>query len=83
MAKKKSRKQGPPYYGAKIKCNNCGTVVQSASVHDFAVCKCWMESRNKRKPTGIAIDGGGFYCKMSFCEGTTYEIVDSGNYKDE
>lgn len=77
MAKKQPKKKGP-FYGAKLQCDTCKKVVQSTHVHDFAVCDCW--GKDKKNPKGFAIDGGGEYCKMSVCEGTTYTIIDGGNY---
>ena len=76
-------KQAPPYYGAKVKCLVCGDIVQSATVHDFKTCKCWVETRNKKNPTGIAVDGGSSYFKFSYTDPSKYEIMDSGNYKND
>ena len=42
--------------GPRIKCNRCGDVIQSMSVHDFVWCSC----------KNVAIDGGSDYMKVSF-----------------
>lgn len=39
----------------KIKCNKCGDVIESTSVHDFKWCKC----------KSVAVDGGHEYLKRS------------------
>ena len=37
----------------KIKCNKCGEIIESASVHDFKFCKCG----------AVAVDGGRNYLR--------------------
>ena len=37
----------------KIKCNKCGDIIESFSVHDFKFCKCG----------AVAVDGGHDYLK--------------------
>lgn len=76
---KKRKKSHGPFYGAKIRCDECEKTIQSTHVHDFTVCDCW--GKNKRNPKGVAIDGGGVYCRMSLCEGSSYTIIDGGNYE--
>lgn len=40
----------------KIKCNHCGDVIVSESVHDFKFCSCGT----------VAVDGGKEYLKRTF-----------------
>lgn len=49
---KKKRQNGP---GPKYQCAKCKDIIQSKSVHDFVQCRCG----------AIAIDGGGWYTKLS------------------
>lgn len=37
----------------KIKCNQCGDVIESTSIHDFKFCKCG----------AVAVDGGREYLR--------------------
>jgi len=75
MTKRKpSRKRGP-FWGAKIQCDLCGDILQSTHVHDFQACACFRKGKGK----GVAIDGGGEYCRMS-AGTTTYTILDAGCY---
>ena len=37
----------------KIKCNKCGDIIESKSVHDFKFCKC----------KSVAVDGGHDYLR--------------------
>jgi hypothetical protein len=37
----------------RIKCNKCGDIIESISVHDFKFCKCG----------AVAVDGGHEYLK--------------------
>lgn len=39
-----------------IKCNHCGDVIESTSVHDFKWCSCKM----------VAVDGGKAYTRRLF-----------------
>lgn len=76
--KKQPKKKGP-FYGAKVKCLECGTVIQSAHIHDYVSCKCPRTKRDEDQK-GISIDGGGDYCRMGIYGNTKYEIIDGGNY---
>lgn len=40
----------------RIKCNHCGEIIESYTVHDFKFCKCG----------AVAVDGGHDYLKRSF-----------------
>ena len=37
----------------KIKCNHCGDIIESTTVHDFKFCKCG----------AVAVDGGHEYLR--------------------
>lgn len=39
----------------KIKCNKCGDIIESKTVHDFKFCSCG----------AVAVDGGHEYLKRS------------------
>lgn len=39
----------------KIKCNKCGDIIESKTVHDFRICTCG----------SVAVDGGQYYLKRS------------------
>lgn len=64
------------YYGAIVKCLDCGDTIQSKHVHDWVACKCYQEGNG----TGIFVDGGGDYLRMGRCEDSRYEVVKEGKY---
>lgn len=66
-------KKKPKYYGAKVKCLGCNTIVQSKHVHDFRKCACKGEN-------GIYVDGGGDYLRMGYYTGAKWEVIEEGNY---
>lgn len=37
----------------KVKCNKCGDIIESVSVHDFKTCKCG----------AVSVDGGHEYLR--------------------
>ena len=39
--------------GVRIRCKNCGEIIESKSVHDFKFCKC----------EAVAVDGGHDYLR--------------------
>ena len=43
-------------------CQTCNNTIFSRARHDFRTCKCW---QNKSKRTGVAVDGGRDYFKVS------------------
>jgi DNA-directed RNA polymerase subunit N (RpoN/RPB10) len=47
----------------KIKCNNCGDIIESKYRHDFVSCKCGR----------VSADGGKDYLKRCFQETDDYE----------
>ena len=40
----------------KIRCKNCGDIIESKTVHDFKTCKCG----------NVSVDGGKEYLRRSF-----------------
>lgn len=40
----------------KIKCNHCGDIIVSESVHDFRFCSCGV----------VAVDGGNEYLRRTY-----------------
>jgi hypothetical protein len=75
------KKNKGPFYGATIKCLNCGTTIQSSHVHDYVSCKCKVP-KNPEKYCGVSIDGGSEYCRMAGSANAKYEILDGGNYSN-
>ena len=66
MINKKKIKRGP---GPKIRCRKCGDIIQSMYRHDFVWCSC------KR----VAVDGGGWYCRILFENENDFEIIQGEN----
>lgn len=62
-------KPRPKHYGARVKCLQCGSIIQSKHRHDFTSCRCG----------ALSIDGGGEYCRMIGTPGG-FEQVTPGNY---
>ena len=54
----------------KIKCNKCGDIIESKSVHDFKVCKC----------ESVAVDGGHDYLRRM---GNMGDWEDLSEYESE
>ncbi len=52
--------------GHRLKCLDCGDVIQSKHRHDFVSCSC-------RK---VSIDGGGEYQRMLLMPGGSYVDLD-------
>ena len=50
---------------SKIRCKKCGTVLISKDRHDFQSCEC-----------GVAVDGGGEYCKLSYPDGKSEDWIE-------
>ena len=40
----------------KIKCNYCGDIIESKTVHDYKKCKCGK----------VSVDGGHYYLRRNF-----------------
>jgi hypothetical protein len=62
------------YWGAKLKCNTCETVIKSPDVHDWVAGKCPHE-------TGIWVDGGSEYFRGGYAEDVVFQLLDPGNYQ--
>jgi hypothetical protein len=63
----------PIYYGHRMKCLHCQTIIESKHVHDFVSCKCKGAKR-------ICIDGGGEYCRVMFSKYSKWRVTRPGNY---
>ena len=69
LALSNAGKPRPKYYGAKVKCLNCGCIIQSKHRHDYTSCRCG----------ALSIDGGGEYCRMVGIPGG-YQQIARGRY---
>lgn len=56
----------------KIRCNYCGDIIESKSVHDFKACRCGM----------VAVDGGHDYLRRSFYNDIT-DFEELSEYEEE
>ena len=52
----------------KIKCNKCGDIIESRTVHDFKFCKCG----------AVAVDGGKDYLRRC---GNPEDYTDMSEYE--
>ena len=57
----------------RIKCNTCGQIIESYSVHDFKFCEC----------ESCAVDGGHDYLRRLGYEGSYTEMSIIRNSKGE
>lgn len=74
----------------RIRCKNCGQVIESMSQHDWVCCDCFHKSDGK---TGCFVDGGKTYLRSGgdpkYIEGMyeirpfTDEEVDEYNHHQE
>lgn len=51
----------------RIKCNRCGDIIESKSVHDFKSCKCG----------AVAVDGGYNYLRRCGCRDDWEELSET------
>lgn len=56
--------------GTKIKCRNCGQIIESKYKHDFVTCSCGETS----------VDGGCDYLRVCFGE-AGFQQIDTPEYK--
>lgn len=56
----------------KIKCNHCGDIIESISVHDFKFCSCGT----------VAVDGGKEYPRRCF-KNNPNDFTDLSEYEEE
>ena len=70
-------KSKPKFYGACVKCLDCGEILQSKHVHDWVACSCYGD---ETKPGGIYVDGGGDYMRMGWKAKSAWEVTKHGKY---
>lgn len=58
------------------KCNNCGDVIESKSVHDWVSCSCFKDELDNK---GIFVDGGLDYCRRG---GNLNDYTELGEYEE-
>lgn len=56
----------------RIKCNACGNIITSESVHDFKFCSCGQ----------VAVDGGLEYARRSYTDSLD-DFTDLSEYYDD
>ena len=56
----------------KIRCNYCGDIIESKSVHDYKSCRCGM----------VAVDGGHDYLRRTFHNDIT-DFEELSEYEEE
>ena len=73
-------------------CKTCNNTVFSRARHDFRTCRCWQD---KSKRTGVAVDGGRDYSRVSlekYFKGEqveievhllTHELYDDWNHRHD
>lgn len=55
----------------KIKCNYCGDVIESKTVHDFVYCSC----------KKVAVDGGKDYLKRIYTKDLNTDYVELSEFE--
>lgn len=55
-----------------IKCNHCGDIITSESIHDYVTCSCGC----------CSVDGGHSYLRRSF-KNSTEDYTDLSEYGEE
>lgn len=53
-------KRGVKIIHNRVKCKECGEIIESKTVHDFVGCKCFFVTNGAE---GIAVDGGTEYMR--------------------
>ncbi len=57
---------------SRLKCPNCGDIIESKHRHDFVVCKCWNAATS-----GIFLDGGPDYPRFGGAHMVGAEFVEA------
>ncbi len=64
----------------RVKCKNCGEVIESKSVHDWVCCKCFHKSNGE---TGCFTDGGHEYIRRGGNPEYIEDMDETRPYTDE
>lgn len=64
----------------RIRCKNCGEIIESHTRHDFVECKCFKESNGLK---GVACDGGTAYLRRLGNPDDYEELSESRPFTDE
>lgn len=64
----------------RVKCKNCGEIIESKSVHDWVCCRCFHESNGE---TGCFVDGGSAYLRLGGHPKYIEEMYETRPYTDE
>ena len=71
---KKLQRTHPKIKSNKIRCKNCGDIIESRHCHDFVWCSCGQ----------CAVDGGKLYLKRAFKTDDPDEAIEElSEYEDE
>lgn len=73
-------KRGRKIIHNRIKCKNCGQVIESMNRHDWECCKCFQESGGR---IGCFVDGGKDYLRWGGDPGTYEDLSETRPYTDE
>lgn len=64
----------------RIRCKNCGEIIESKSRHDWVCCKCW---KNEEGNKGCFVDGGHSYIRIGG-DPENYELmIETRPFTDE
>lgn len=64
----------------RLRCKNCGEVIESTSRHDFVACKCFKESGGSK---GCFVDGGKDYMRWGGNREDFEDLSETRPFTDE
>lgn len=73
-------KRGTVIIHNRIKCKNCGEVIESKTTHDWVCCSCYHKSNGR---TGVFCDGGTSYLRWGGYPEYIEDLSETRPYTDE
>lgn len=73
-------KRGIKIIHNRIRCKNCGEIIESKSRHDFVGCSCF---KNSKGLEGCAVDGGHDYLRGIGDPSQIEELYETRPFTDE
>lgn len=75
-----SKKRGIKIIHNRIRCKNCGDIIESKSRHDWVCCSCFKDSGGT---TGCFVDGGYDYMRWGGDREMYEDLSETRPYTDE
>lgn len=73
-------KRGTKIIHNRVKCKNCGEIIESNHVHDWVCCKCFHTTNGEK---GCFVDGGHDYLRRGGHPEYIEDMYETRPYTDE